>query len=156
MNACQKFVRVVLVGVLTAIVMPVSTRAAVSCHKINAKGAGQDLGGGTTEALILGGGLLQGTTVGHFVITGLSGTVASFTGTVTFTTNRGTLTVTVDGTFDVATGEFNAAGPVAGATGKLAGATGSLELHGFQDSTGSFVEDVTGEICVDLSPEDSL
>jgi hypothetical protein len=127
--------------------------AAVSCHKINAKGVGQDLGGGVTEADIIGGGLLQGTTDGNFAITGISGTIASIEGTVVFTTKRGTLTVTVVGTFDVATGEFSASGPVTDATGKLAGATGSLVLEGIQDlSTGRFVEDVTGTICVDLAP----
>lgn len=127
--------------------------AAVSCHKINAKGVGQDLGGGVTEADIIGGGLLQGTTAGNFVITGFSGTVASFAGTVVFTTNQGTLTVTVAGIFDVATGEFSASGIVTGATGKLAGATGTLLLEGIQDlSDGRFVEDVTGTICVDLAP----
>jgi hypothetical protein len=42
-----------LVGVGTA-------QAGVSCHKINAKGAGQDLGRGITTAQIIGGGLLQG------------------------------------------------------------------------------------------------
>jgi hypothetical protein len=36
--------------------------AAASCHKINAKGVGQDLGGGNTTANINGGGLLNGTT----------------------------------------------------------------------------------------------
>jgi hypothetical protein len=34
---------------------------------------------------------------------------------------------------------------------KLAGATGSLSLEGIEDlSDGTFVEDVTGEICLDL------
>ena len=154
MTAVQMFVRVVLVGVFSAMLMPAPVGAAVSCHKINAKGIGQDLGGGTTQAQILGGGLLHGTTVGNFVITGLSGTVASFTGTVTFTTRHGTLVTAVNGTFNVATGEFSAAGPVSASTGKLAGATGSLAIDGIQDATGSFVEDVTGEICVDLSPEE--
>lgn len=153
MTACQTFARVVSVGIFAVILMPTPTGAAVSCHKINAKGIGQDLGGGITQAQIVGGGLLQGTTVGNFVITGVSGTVASFAGTVTFTTKHGTLTAAVDGTFNVATGEFSAIGPVSASTDKLAGATGSLELHGIQDATGSFVEDVTGEICVDLSPE---
>jgi hypothetical protein len=145
--------RVVVVVVLASVLMASPARGQVSCHQINAKGAGQDLGGGATEAQIIGGGLLQGTTAGSFVITGFSGTVASIAGTVTFTTNRATLTVTVTGTFDVATGEFSASGPVTGATGKLTGATGSLSLEGIEDlSDGSFIEDVSGEICVDLEP----
>lgn len=127
--------------------------AATSCHKIKAKGVGQDLGGGQTVATIKGGGLLQGTTVGNFAITGVSGSVATIEGTVTFTTNRATLIVSVVGTFDVASGEFSASGPVTSATGKLAGATGNLTLAGVENlSDGSFVEDVTGTICVDLAP----
>lgn len=154
MTTLQRVVQLGLVGVLAAVTMTTTTRAEVSCHKINAKGVGEDLGAGQTQARIVGGGLLHGTTVGNFVITGISGTVASIAGTVTFTTNQATLTVTVAGTFDVATGEFSAAGPVTGATGKLAGATGNLTLEGVEDlSTGTFVEDVTGEICVDLAPD---
>lgn len=136
-----------------AIVMAGQPQAAVSCHKINARGVGQDLGDGVTTARIIGGGLLHGTTLGTFVITGVSGTVASFEGTLTFTTNQATLTVSVAGTLDVATGEFSASGPVTTATGKLAGASGSLSLSGLQDlAAGTFVEEVTGEICVDLAP----
>jgi hypothetical protein len=128
-------------------------QAAESCHKINAKGVGQDLGGGMTRAQIIGGGLLHGTTEGNFTITGVSGTVASFVGTVEFTTNNGTLTVTVAGTLDVATGAFGASGVMTSATGQLAGATGTLSLNGIEDlSTGAFVEDVDGEVCVDLAP----
>jgi hypothetical protein len=133
--------------------MATSAQARESCHAINAKGVGQDLGEGQTEAQILGGGLLHGTTAGNFAITGFSGTVASIAGTVKFTTKHGTLTVDVTGTLDTATGEFNASGPVSDATGKLAGATGNLALSGVENlSDGSFVEEVTGEICVDLAP----
>jgi hypothetical protein len=142
-------------GVLVASLLVSSPAAAgVSCHKIAAKGVGQDLGGGVTQAQITGGGLLTGTTAGSFAITGFTPpTLASIAGTVTFTVNKATLVVTVAGTFDVASGAFNASGPVTGATGKLAGATGSLSLAGIQDlTTGSFVEDVTGSICADLSP----
>jgi len=152
MPAFSRFVRPLLFVVLASMMMASQTRAAVSCHKINAKGVGQDLGGGSTEAQIIGGGLLHGTTAGSFMITDFSGTVASIAGTVMFTTNKATLTVTVTGSFDVATGEFGASGPVTGATGKLFGATGNLLLEGIQDLTdGSFVENVTGEICVDLA-----
>lgn len=145
----------VAVGVFAALaaMMAGQPQAAVSCHKINARGVGQDLGEGVTTARIVGGGLLHGTTLGTFAITGVSGTVASFEGTVTFTTNQATLTVSVNGTLDVATGEFSASGPVTAATGKLAGASGNLSLSGLQDlAAGTFVEEVTGEICVDLAP----
>jgi hypothetical protein len=137
--------------VALAVVSPAG--AGVSCHKINAKGVGQDLGDGATMADIIGGGLLQGTTAGQFAITGGSPPVFTIAGTVEFTTQRGTLTVTVAGTFDVATGEFSASGPVTDATGKLAGATGSLTLAGVENlADGSFVETVAGGVCVDLAP----
>jgi hypothetical protein len=136
-----------------ALVVGSPAQAGVSCHQINARGVGQDLGGGVTQARIIGGGLLHGTTAASFEITGLSGTVASFEGTVTFTTNRATLTVTVEGTFDVVTGAFHASGPVTDATGKLAGASGNLTFDGLENlADGSFEETVTGQICVDLSP----
>src|SRR5678816_3389582 len=129
------------------------TYAAVSCHKINAKGVGQDLGGGITEAQIIGGGLLQGTTQGSFVVTGGSPPVLLISGTVTFTTNQSTLIATVAGTFNVVTGAFLTTGSVTAAAGKLTGATGTLTLEGIQDlSTGKFAEDVNGTICVDLKP----
>ena len=124
-----------------------------SCHKINAKGIGQDLGGGSTTAQIVGGGLLHGTTVGTFAIVGGAPPAFAIAGTVVFTTNAGTLTVSVSGTFNVSTGAFNSTGAVTGSTGKLEGATGSLTLDGVQDlGTGAFTETVTGSICVDLSP----
>ena len=128
-------------------------QAAVSCHKINARGVGQDLGGGITEARIIGGGLLHGTTQGNFVVTGGVPPVVSIAGTVTFTTQQATLTVALAGTFDVANGAFVATGPVMSATGKLTGATGTLTLEGVEDlSTGRFTEEVRGLICADLAP----
>lgn len=141
----------------SAVVVLVATigqaQAAVSCHRINAKGIGQDLGGGVTQAQIIGGGLLQGTTQGTFVITGGAPPSFAITGTVTFTTQQATLTVAVSGTFNVATGAFAVTGPVAAATGKLVGATGTVTLEGIEDlATGKFAEDVNGLICVDLAP----
>ena len=153
MKAVRRVVLLVLFVVVGTLLTASEARAAISCHKINAKGVGQDLGDGVTEANIIGGGLLQGTTAGNFVIMGFAGTVASIEGTVVFTTSQATLTVTVTGIFDVATGEFSASGAVTGATGKLAGATGTLLLEGIEDfSDFTFVEDVTGTICVDLAP----
>lgn len=153
MNAIRRVVTLLLCVVVVSLMFIIPAQAATSCHKINAKGVGQDLGGGVTTAEIIGGGLLHGTTVGSFMITGVAGTVASLAGTVAFTTHNSTLTVTVAGTFDVATGAFSASGPVTAATGKLAGATGVLFFTGDEDlSTGRFVEDVTGDICADLAP----
>ena len=135
--------------------------AGVSCHQINANGAGRGAapqagdppGLIRTVAQIRGGGLLQGTTKAAFQVTGATPTGISFAGDITFTTNRATLTVDLDGTLDLTTGEFAASGDVIGATGKLDGATGSLTLAGVQnllDPAGSFTETVSGDICVDL------
>src|SRR6478735_9041418 len=115
--------------------------AAVSCHPINAKGAGQGApsqagdppGLIRTAAQIRGGGLLQGTTTAAFQVTGSTPTGIAFAGDITFTTNRATLTVDLDGTLDLATGEFAASGEVREATGKLDGATGTLTLAGVQN-----------------------
>ena len=153
MKALKRSVELFLFVVAASLLAVSPAHAAVSCHKINAKGVGQDLGGGMTEAQIIGGGLLHGTTQGSFAVTGGAPPVLSIGGTVTFTTNKGTLTVTVTGTLDVATGDFMASGPVTAATGKLAGASGTLVLDGIEDLiTGTFVEDVSGLICVDLAP----
>jgi hypothetical protein len=153
MKAVRRVVLVFLLVIVATLTTATQARAGVSCHRINAKGVGQDLGDGVTQANIIGGGLLQGTTAGNFVITGFSGPVASIEGTVVFTTRRSTLTITITGIFNAETGEFSASGPVTGATGALAGATGNLLLEGIQDmSDGTFVEDVTGTICADLAP----
>lgn len=142
-----------LVALAAGVLVVVPAHAAVSCHKINAKGVGQDLGGGMTQARIIGGGLLHGTTQGSFAITGGSPPVFAIAGTVTFTTHKGTATVAAAGTFDGATGDFLSSGPVTAATGQLAGMTGTLVLDGNEDLvTGKFTEDVSGLVCVDLAP----
>ena len=128
-------VKPLLVAVAAGSMLVSPAHAAVSCHKIIAKGAGQDLGGGMTQAQIIGGGLLHGTTQGSFTITGGVLPVFSIAGTVMFTTSHATLTVTITGTFDVASGNFVAAGPVTAATGMLSAATGSLLLEGIEDLT---------------------
>src|SRR5438034_1390323 len=76
-----------LLSLLAVVGLAVAGRSGAdeSCHNINAKGVGQDLGGGITHADIQGGGLLQGETDAVLVITGFSGTVASFSGTIVFT-----------------------------------------------------------------------
>jgi hypothetical protein len=130
-----------------------TTLAATSCHRIHAKGLGQDVGNGTTHAQISGGGLLHGTTQGNLAIIGAAGTVLTVDGTVAFTPNRATLTVHVTGPFDISNGVFSLSGPVISATGRLAGATGILTLGGVENTTtGQFSEEVTGRICVDLGP----
>jgi hypothetical protein len=144
---------VLVVLAVLGVSAPSGASGAVSCHSVNAKGVGQDLGGGMTTAQIRGGGLLHGTTNATFVITGISGTVASFEGTIVFAVNKGTLSAGLVGTFDVATGMFSGTTTALAGTGKLEGATGNLSLNGVEDlSDGSFTEDVTGAICVDLAP----
>jgi hypothetical protein len=148
MKLSRRGCTLILFVVACNLMMAAPAQAAGSCHKINARGIGQDLGGGATNAQIIGGGLLHGTTVGDFEVTGQSGTVASIEWTVVFTANNATLTVTVSGTLDVGTGAFNTSGPVTASTGKLAGSTGSLTFVGTENlSTGRFVEDVTGTVC---------
>ena len=151
MNRFGRSVRRFAFTVAAVIATLSHAHAAVSCHKINAKGVGQDLGAGVTEARIVGGGLLQGTTRGNFTVAGGAPPVFVIGGTVVFTTQQATLTVALTGTFDVATGAFVTTGPVLSSTGKLAGATGTLTLDGIQDlSSGRFTEEVSGLICVDL------
>ena len=117
------------------------------CSSINATGVGQDLGNGNTTATIRNAGFLNGTTSGHFDISGAP-PVFTINGTVVFTAKHGTLTVNLSGTFNVATGEFTAAGPVSDGTGKLAGATGNLTFTGVENlQTGAFTETITGTIC---------
>jgi hypothetical protein len=117
------------------------------CKTIHATGVGQDLGGGNTTATIRQGGPLNGTTSGHFVISGAP-PVFAISGTVTFTTKHGTLVAAVAGTFNAATGAFTASGPVSGGTGKLAGASGILMFAGAENlATGAFTETITGSIC---------
>ena len=150
----------VLLPLLTLVQVGPAT-AGVSCHQINATGAGQGAapqagdppGLIRTVAQIRGGGLLQGTTEAAFQVTGSTPTGIAFAGDIRFTTNRGTLSVDLDGTLDLTTGDFQASGDVGGATGKLDGATGTLTLAGVQDlldPAGSFVETVSREVCVDL------
>jgi hypothetical protein len=152
MNALSRLL--LLVAALSlAVVAPTAVDAAVSCHRIDASGVGQDQGGGNTVAQISNGGLLQGTTAAAFTITGLSGTLASFVGTITFTPNRATLAAEVAGTLDLATGVFNASTSSLSGTGKLEGATGGLVFAGVENLlTGTFTEVVAGQVCVDLAP----
>ena len=140
-----------LVTGLVALVSPAhaSAKQGGECKKVDAKGVGQDLGGGNTTATITNDGHLKGSTTAHFDMGGAS-PVFQIHGVVTFTTNKGTLTVSVDGTFDVSTGAFNASGSVTGGTGTFAGSSGSLSFNGVENlSTGAFSETVEGTVCLD-------
>jgi hypothetical protein len=133
--------------------MALPAEAGASCHLLNARGVGEDLGGGAILGDVIGGGLLHGTIAGNITPTGLSGNIASFVETITFTNQHGTLTVVVTGVIDITTGQFDASGPVTAATGKLSGATGELSFSGAVNfATADFIEDITGFVCVDLAP----
>lgn len=155
----RRMLAALLAAGTVSLAAPGVAHAGVSCHRINATGAGQQTGS-TTVATIRGGGLLNGTTVGDFPEATPTPTGALIAGTVTFTVNRATLAVAVTGrldadptrppgsiTFDVTSTENGMTG-----TGRLAGAYGTLRLAGAGAPDGSFTETVTGEICVDLSP----
>ena len=71
MKTLRKLVKLFLFTFAATLIMVGAAHAAVSCHKINAKGAGQDIGGGITQAQIIGGGLPHGTTQGIFAVTGV-------------------------------------------------------------------------------------
>ena len=151
----KTLVKITLPFAIAAVAAAASANApaAVSCHKINAKGIGKDNGDLTTNARIIGGGLLHGTTAAAFTPTGLIFPDFFFSGSITFATNNGTLTASLNGSLNVVTGEFAATTTGMSGTGQLAGVTGKLTLRGVEDlSTLAFTEDVTGQICVDLSP----
>lgn len=152
----MKSLRVFLLLLLGALIVVGGARVEASsasddddCHRINARGVGQDLGGGNTTATITRGGILNGTTAASFAITGGTPPALTFAGTVVFTTAEGTLTVSIAGTFNVATGEFRASGPVTAGTGAFADATGALRFAGVEDlTTGAFTETVKGTVCL--------
>ncbi len=139
-------VRGLLFMVIGTLLMVNPVQAGTSCHKINAKGEGQETSPGVTVATIKGGGLLNGTTAAIFVPT-----ESGFAGTITFTTKLATLTLALEGSF--AGTAFSASGNVTGSTGKLEGTVGTLVFNGVVNPVdGSFIETVKGEICVNLAP----
>lgn len=151
---CAVLGSLLVVGAAPA--MPTTASEEDECHRVNAVGVGQDLGGGNTTATISHAGFLTGTTTAHFDINGGAFPVFTFAGTVVFTAKHGTLTVDIAGTFNVATGAFEASGPVRNGTGKFAGATGTLTFSGVEDlSTGVFTETIIGRICLDEDDDDA-
>ncbi len=118
------------------------------CLPVEATGVGQDLGGGQTTATISVHGFTIGTTAAAFTITGMDGTVASFTGPITFTGLGGTLTAQVAGTLDVTTGAFTSTSTSLAGTGTFRHVTGQLTFTGTEDlATGAFTESITGQLC---------
>ena len=120
----------------------------VRCVPVQATGVGQDLGGGRTTATISVHGFEVGTTTAAFTISGIDGTVASFTGPIIFTGLGGTLTAQVTGTLDVATGAFTSTSTSLAGTGIFRRVTGDLTFTGTEDlATLAFTESITGQLC---------
>src|SRR5687767_12532071 len=66
MKTVNKMFRISLVVIVATLIVAGQVQAAESCHKINAKGVGEEISGGHTVAKIKGGGLLQGTSEAFF------------------------------------------------------------------------------------------
>ena len=119
------------------------------CHNINAKGEGSVTGqtGNITftEADIIGGGLLHGTTSAEFTFHSAD----AFTGTLLFTTRHGSLEFYIsDGYFGGTSFRATAVAVEGSGTGKLAGASGTVVIESVEvNPDGSFTEELTGEIC---------
>ena len=119
------------------------------CLRVDATGVGEDLGGGKTTATISVRGVQVGTTAAAFTITGVDGTVASFTGPIVFTGLGGTLTAQVTGTLDVTTGVFTSTSTSVTGTGLLRRVTGDLTFTGTEDlATRAFTEAIHGHLCL--------
>ena len=129
------------------------TTPASKCHEINAKGKGVTIEatqtGVITEADIIGGGLLNGTTRAEFYFVGNDGGVISFLGELVLSTKHGSVTYqATSGTFNTSTLAFSTDLYVVDGDGRFQGATGNLHIEGVNFSDGSFTENLTGEICI--------
>jgi hypothetical protein len=152
------FRRSVLAALAVSCALPAADAAAavpqpagLVCVPILATGAGQDLGGGVTEATISAGKIALGRTSASFTTTGVSGTVASFAGPIVFTSRAGTLTAQATGSLDTTTGDFRTTSANLTGTGLLRGTTGDVTLVGTENlTTGAFTETITGRLCEPL------
>lgn len=79
---------------------------------------------------------------------GPSSPILFFSGTVVITTDKGTLNLSDIGLFDTAGGTLSSIESVTSGTGRFAGARGVLFLATRVAPDGSFVSDVTGELCL--------
>jgi hypothetical protein len=119
------------------------------CIPVRATGVGEDHGGGMTTATIFSHGVRLGTTSAAFTISGVNGTVASFTGPIVFTAAPGTITAQLVGTLDGGTGAFSSTSTSVTGTGLFSAVTGSVRLRGVEDlTTLRFTETITGRLCV--------
>ena len=97
-----------------------------------------------TEAKIIGGGLLNGTTRAVFTFVSAEG----FIGELNLVTKHGSVQFVInDGQF--IGDQFRATAIAVGGSGKLAGASGSMVLEGVSEPSGDFTQNISGEICFD-------
>ena len=107
--------------------------AHAACALLRARGDGQDLGNGVTEATITTHGVVLGTTNAIFTPTGLTGTDLAFDGPIVFTpklAGLGTLTAQVTGASDLSTGAFQVTSTSLTGTGLLRHVTGHVSIAG--------------------------
>ncbi len=150
--------RIIAVAGMVALALAVPATASASpayrhphrpCAPVAAAGVGQDLGDGQTTATVYVHGLMIGTTTGSFTITGVVGSIASFTGPIDFSLPGGTLTAPVTGTLDTATGEFVSSSSSVSGYGVYAAVVGSLTFRGTENlATGAFTETISGRLCL--------
>jgi hypothetical protein len=147
----KRLVLVLLVAAFVALVPAPAEATKIDriCVPVHATGVGQDHGNGQTTATIFVRGVEVGTTAANFTISGVEGTVASFTGPLIFTSDIGTITVQTAGTLDTATGRFAARSTDLTGTGALSGVTGRLVFRGTEDlAAASFTERISGRLCL--------
>jgi hypothetical protein len=154
MRPLTTLLRLSAIALITLVITGISWAPVKSgCHKINAKAVGNTVSmsetGVVTEADIIGGGLLNGSTRANLSFTGGSGDELFFGGTVVLTTKHGTVTYdVVSGTFNTTTLAFSADLVATQGDGRFAGATGTLHLQGVNNPDGTFTEDISGVICL--------
>ena len=69
-------------------------------------------------------------------------------GVSTYTTDDGSITISDVSVFDVSHGTFSGIGRIVQGTGRFAGATGDIFTAGRLLADGSFINELTGDICV--------
>jgi hypothetical protein len=105
-----------------------------------------------TEGTIRGNHGLRGTTkftaLSAAPFPGEPPTTLAVTGALVITTRQGTLTTSDVFNFDTALGAFSSIERVTGGTGKFSGASGTLFIGGRVQTDGSFLNELSGDLCV--------
>lgn len=121
------------------------------------KGSGNLTSETTTSGVIVGAGILNGTTTAKFVefkesgggLEGVANATLSYVATVVITTNFGEVRLQDVGIFDTASvpnKKFSSLSQVTGGTDAFKGATGFLFFHGDVFPDGRFADEISGEI----------